>query len=178
MSTETDVHDALASHTDDYEVRERLHEVPPHATYEVTFEGQRAVCKLATNAEGDPAMEARLLQHVDRTTSVPVPRVLAVGDDHLVAAWSNDVPQDPGDVDESRARTMGAGLARLHEETAFDATGFFAATDGSASTPEPSSARLPARPPTPTATATGRPRSGARSSGGRPADWRIDRPAD
>ena len=133
MSTETDVHDALASHTDDYEVRERLHEVPPHATYEVTFEGQRAVCKLATNDEGDPAMEARLLQHVDRTTSVPVPRVLAVGDDHLVAAWSNDVPQDPGDVDESRARTMGAGLARLHEETAFDATGFFAATDGSAS---------------------------------------------
>ncbi|WP_327053358.1 phosphotransferase family protein [Halomicrococcus gelatinilyticus] len=129
MSTETDVHDALASHSDEYEVRGLLHEVPPHATYEVALDGQRAVCKLATSDEGDPATEARLLQHVDRTTSIPVPHVLAVGDDHFVAAWSDDVPEDPCDVDESRARTIGAGLARLHEETAFDAPGFFRSTD-------------------------------------------------
>ena len=132
MSTETDVHDALASHTDDYAVRDLLHEVPPHATYEVTFESRRAVCKLATSDEGDPAAEARLLQHVDRTASIPVPRVLAVDDDHFVAAWCDDAPQDPGTVDESRARTMGAGLAQLHEETAFDAPGFFETTVGGA----------------------------------------------
>jgi len=132
MCTETDVHDALASHGSDYEVRDLLHEVPPHATYEVAFDGRRAVCKLATNDEGDPVAEARLLQHVDRTTTVPVPRVLAVGDDHFVAAWSNDVPQDPGNVDEARARTMGSGLATLHEETTFDAPGFFRSTDDGA----------------------------------------------
>ncbi|RBI63297.1 aminoglycoside phosphotransferase family protein [halophilic archaeon] len=127
---ERDVRERLASHADEYEVRGPLHEVPPHVTYEVALGGRRAVCKLATSDEGDPATEAEILRHVGRETSVPVPRVLAAGADHFVAAWCDDAPQDAVAVDEARARTMGAGLATLHEETAFGAPGFFEAADG------------------------------------------------
>ena len=126
---ERDVRERLASHADEYEVRDRLHDVPPHVTYEVALDGRRAVCKLATSDDGDPPTEARIAQHVGANTSVPVPRVLAVGDDHFVAAHRTDLPDGPT-VDERRARTMGAGLATLHEETGFDAPGFLGASDG------------------------------------------------
>lgn len=119
-----EVHDALASHADDYAVRRALHRVPPHVTYEVEIDGTRAVCKLATHPEGDPATEARVIQHVEANTSVPVPEILAVGKDYFVAAWHDGVPQEAPQVDETVVRTMGAGLATLHEETAFDSPGF------------------------------------------------------
>ncbi len=48
---------------------------------------------------------------------------MAIGDDHFVAKWCDDVPDDRT-LDEERARTMGAGMATLHDETAFEATGF------------------------------------------------------
>lgn len=120
------VHDALAQHFESYEVRRRLHDVPPHETYAATVDGRRAVCKLATGPRGDPVTEARVLSYVDRETPVSVPTVLAVGADHFVAAWHPDAAQ-PAAVDEAKARAMGAGLATLHEATAgaFDAPGPF-----------------------------------------------------
>ncbi|MFB6135831.1 MAG: phosphotransferase family protein [Halobacteriaceae archaeon] len=127
------VRDALASHTDDLAVRRELHAVPPHAVHEVTFEGQRAVCKLAAGPRADPAREAGVLRYVGERTSVPVPEVLAVGDDHFVAAWEEALPPADPPVTERRLRALGAGLATLHAETAgdFDATGAFRA-EGSA----------------------------------------------
>lgn len=121
---ETDVHDALASHADDFEIRRELHRVPPHVTYEVEIDGTRTVCKLATHPEGDPATEARIIQYVGRETSVPVPEILAVGEDYFVAAWHDGAPRKTPQVDETIVRTMGAGLATLHDETAFDSPGF------------------------------------------------------
>lgn len=123
------LHEILESHATEYEVRRELRTVPPHAVYEVTVDGMRAVCKLAAGPEADPATEARVMQYVDEQTSVPVPRVLAVGDDHFVAAWHDSVPDDPV-LDEDRARVMGAGLATLHAETSFEHTGFLQASDG------------------------------------------------
>lgn len=128
------VRDALASHYDAYGVRRQLHDVPPHAVYEVVVDGTRAVCKLARGPRADPGTEARVIQHVEANTSVPVPHVLAVGDGHFVAEWNDgllqEAPQEAG-LDEAKARAMGAGLATLHAETSFEATGFpTAAPDG------------------------------------------------
>lgn len=122
--TETAVHDALASHADDYEVRGELHRVPPHVTYEVIVDGTRAICKLATHPEDDPTIEARILQYVSRETSVPVPEILGVGEDYFLAAWHEEVPQETPTESETFVRTMGEGLAQLHEEAGFDAYGF------------------------------------------------------
>ena len=69
------------------------------------MDGKRAVCKRATSDEGDPAMEARVMQFLETNTSVSVPHVLAVGDDYFVAEWSDDVPED-GSVNEAGARTI------------------------------------------------------------------------
>jgi fructosamine-3-kinase len=131
-----DAHAALAQHATDYTVRRELHRVPPHTTYEITFGGRRAVCKLATDPEGDPATEARVVEFVGRETSVPVPEVLAVGSDHFVAAYHEGVPDPTDGEDEAKieawARAAGAGMARLHAETeaAFEHTGTFYADDG------------------------------------------------
>lgn len=119
-----DIHDALASHTNDYELRRELHAVPPHVTYEIMFDGTRAVCKLARGPEADPATEARIIEFVRRKTSIPVPRILAIDPDFFVAEWHDGVPKMPRD-DEGWARVAGVGMATLHAETAanFETTG-------------------------------------------------------
>lgn len=132
MTADPAVRDALASAFDDYESRGVRHDVPPHRVYEVAVDGRRAVLKLATHPEADPATEARVMAYVEANTTVPVPHVLAVGEDYFVAEWHDGVPRD-GAVDEAKARAMGAAMATLHAETAgdFTATGFpRAAEDG------------------------------------------------
>ncbi|MFD1513914.1 phosphotransferase family protein [Halomarina rubra] len=125
-----DVSEMLAQHTDQFTVGRELHRVPPHVTNEVTVDGQRAVCKRATDGEGDPSTEAAVMRFVAEHTSVPAPEILGSGEDHFVARWCDGLP-DPVRDDERWARVAGAGLARLHEGTAgrFDAHGFPAATD-------------------------------------------------
>jgi len=125
------VHDALASHPVETTVHRRLHDVRPHEVFEVTYDGQRAVCKVAQHRIGDPELEGRILEFVDAETPVPVPPVLAVGEEHFVAGWCTDLPDDPA-VDEVRSRAMGATLARLHEAAGdkFDASGHLSVDDG------------------------------------------------
>lgn len=116
-----DVHDALASHTTKYEIHRELHAVPPHRTYEVSIDGLRAVCKLATGPEADPATEARVIRYVGEHTSIPVPRIIAIGRSHFIAEWHDGVPKthEPT-VTEEWARIAGAGMATLHAETDSD----------------------------------------------------------
>ncbi len=116
------VHDALAQHYDQFAVEERLHAVPPHETYAVTVDGRRAVCKRATGPRGDPATEAAVLRYVADETPLPVPEVLAVGDDHFVAAWCGGLSE--GGEDEATARAIGAAMARLHAATADAVEGY------------------------------------------------------
>lgn len=126
----TDIHQVLESIAAESELRGELHAVPPHAVYEVAVDGRRAVCKLARGPEADPATEARVIERVGRETSVPVPEILETGPDWFVAAWRDGVPDEPT-LDAGRARAMGVGLATLHRETAFEATGRFdAGEDG------------------------------------------------
>lgn len=111
------VHDALASHPVETAVRRQLHDVRPHEVYDVEYDGRRAICKVKRHPEGEPTLEARLLQFVGEETAVPVPEILATGAGHFVAAWSPDLPEDPT-VDPAQLRAMGACMARLHEEAA------------------------------------------------------------
>ncbi|MFC6823902.1 phosphotransferase [Halopelagius fulvigenes] len=124
MSPKDAVRDALQSHDSAATVGRELHAVPPHAVYEVTFDGRRAVCKVARGPTADPAKEAAVLRYVAAETPVPVPRVLASGDDHFVTEWCDDVPADPP-LTEARVLAMGRGLAALHRSAAedFRATG-------------------------------------------------------
>ena len=115
--SETDVHDALTTHTDQYEIVRELHRVRPHATYEIRFRGERAVCKVETHPEADLGAEAAVMRYVADYTSVPVPELLAVGDDHFVARWSDAVPDGTPPRDEARIRALARGLATLHAET-------------------------------------------------------------
>jgi Ser/Thr protein kinase RdoA (MazF antagonist) len=127
-----DVRDALASVEDDYEIRRELHDVPPHAVYEVTVDSIRAVCKVAREPRAEPATEARVMEFVGRETEVPVPEILAVGDDWFVAEWCDGLPGDDPAFDAECARTMGTGLATLHDQTVgeFEETGFPRAESG------------------------------------------------
>lgn len=117
----------LAVQFDSYCAERRLHDVPPHEVWAVVVDGDRAVCKYDTGATGSAGAEGRVLRFVGDHTSVPVPRVLAVGDDYFVAAWQSDVPGADGDVrdpDAAWARTAGRALATLHAETAAHLDGF------------------------------------------------------
>ncbi|MFC7166638.1 phosphotransferase family protein [Halospeciosus flavus] len=129
MTNPRTVSDALASFTDDYDVRAELHAVPPHAVYEVRVDGTHAVCKVARGPKADLSMEAAALRYVARETSLPVPRVLAAGDGFFVAEWCDDAPDPDADtVSTEKARAMGEGLATLHAETesAVESCGFLA----------------------------------------------------
>ncbi|WP_415379048.1 phosphotransferase [Halosimplex sp. TS25] len=118
-----DVSDALAANFERYEIREQLHDVPPHAVCEVRVDGRRAVCKVARGDTADPGTEAAVIDHVDRHTDLPVPSVLAAGDGYFVASWLDGVPgedeaPDPDEIGASYARALGTVLARLHDATA------------------------------------------------------------
>lgn len=133
-----DVHEILESHATDFEVGRTLHDVPPHEVYEIEYEGRRAVCKISQGSRGAATIEGRVLRHVDRETTLPVPEVLAVGSDWFVAEYREDAPAEPdedaGRLDEDWLRTAGRALGQLHEETAFDRPGLFV-VDGDSADP-------------------------------------------
>ncbi|WP_185715674.1 hypothetical protein [Halocatena pleomorpha] len=87
------VHDTFAAAFESYSIVRQLHDVPPHEVYEVTVNGHRAVYKGDTGPTGNAAIEVRVAAFIGEQTSVPVPRILLVGDDHFVAAWHPDAPQ-------------------------------------------------------------------------------------
>lgn len=123
----TDIDDALDAY--DAEPVRELHRIRPHVTHEIRFRGERAVCKLTTHPLGTAELEGRLLQYVARTTTIPVPEVLAVGDGHFVASWCPALPDVPPERDAQRLQALGRGLATLHAESAdsFEQTGLLRA---------------------------------------------------
>mgnify|MGYP000510100176 CR=1 FL=1 len=139
-----DVSNALGKHFERFEIVEQLHDVPPHAVYEVRVDDrrERAVCKVARGPTADPQTEAAVIDHVDRHTDLPVPTILAAGEGYFVAEWveglpaEEDVP-DGAEIDAAYARALGRTLARLHEATAgtFVRPGFPRPAGDSTSTP-------------------------------------------
>jgi len=115
-----DSHDhALATRFDSHSIERQLHDVPPHEVSEVRVDGRRAVYKRDVGPTGRAGVEGRVLALVRARTRVPVPEVLALGDDWFVADWHPDapVPDASGEATEAWARAAGRGLATLHDET-------------------------------------------------------------
>lgn len=140
----TDCESAVAAlcrlHADEFRIRRLLHAVPPHCVAEVEFAGQRAVCKLSVGERGRAGVEGRVLRHVDRETTVPVPAVLATDDAGFVAEYRADAPTTDRSAVESALepvdhrvgtawlRAAGWTLARLHDEATFVRSGTLALT--------------------------------------------------
>jgi len=113
-----DVHDALGTWFAQHEIERRLHDVPPHAVYEVVVDGRRAVCKVARGETADVGGEAATMAHADRHTDLPVPSVPAAREDAFVARWHDGLDEEVDPDDPADARALGRGLARLHAATA------------------------------------------------------------
>jgi len=128
------IHDRLEAAFVRYSVERQLNDVPPHEVYEVTVDGERAVCKVDTGPTGSAEVEGRVTAFVGERTSVPVPDILHVGEEHYVAAWhpAAPAPDDPTGAGETWASAAGRGLATLHEETEelFERYGRFEPHDG------------------------------------------------
>jgi fructosamine-3-kinase len=116
----TEIATRLNAQFDTYGVIQQIHDVPPHAVYEVTVDGRRAIYKENTGQTGRATMEGQVTKFIGKNTSVPVPEVLYVGESYYVAEWHDDapVPDDRQTADEKWAFAAGTGLARLHDETA------------------------------------------------------------
>jgi Ser/Thr protein kinase RdoA (MazF antagonist) len=120
------VRDALASHTSDFEFRGEPLSNDRHVVREVTFRGERAVCKLAREDSTGVRRGALVLQRLADSDAVPVPDLLARGEDHYVASFAAGGEYDgtaPRQRRERRLRDAGATLARLHETVAFESPG-------------------------------------------------------
>jgi hypothetical protein len=135
-------------HADDFRIRRLLHTVPPHCVAEVDFAGERAVCKVSLGERGRAGVEGRVLQYVDRETSVPVPTVLATDDAGFVAEYRADAPTtdrsaveatesedgqsaaDDDTVDAEWLCAAGRTLATLHDEATFARSGLLESQDG------------------------------------------------
>ena len=121
---------ALTVQFDDVTVGETLHDVPPHRVFEVSVDGTRAVCKRSVESRATAGIEGRVMRYVGHETSVPVPELLAIGEDWYLAAWCADAPAEPPDdekrLERSWLRTAGRTLATLHADATFDRPGLLA----------------------------------------------------
>ncbi|UPW01529.1 phosphotransferase [Halorussus gelatinilyticus] len=116
-TTEVRMRDALATHADDFAVRDELLTTDNHVVHEVEFEGQRAVCKLARGDATGLHRDALVLRRLADTDAVPVPRLLARGDDYYVSSFAPGGAYDgdaPRELRKRRLRDAGATLARVH----------------------------------------------------------------
>lgn len=121
--TDHPIRDALASLADDYELRGERHRTNRHAVYDVTVDGQTAVCKYALE-DTDPrplAREAAVVGLLGDETSVRVPELLGRGD--RVAVFSlveGDSYTDaaPAECRRARLRALGRSLGTLHNVSA------------------------------------------------------------
>lgn len=119
-----DIETTIARYADDARVIGELHDVPPYRVYEISLDGRRAVLKVDDHPRGHAADEGRVQEYVGRETAAAVPPVIAVGDDHYVAAWERAFAGSPARIDEGWARLAGAWLGRLHADTARAFEGF------------------------------------------------------
>lgn len=127
------LHETLTAQFSTYHILDQLHAVPPHEVYEIVVEGQHAVYKCSTGPTGKAEIEGHITALIGEQTSIPVPKILSIGDEHYIAAWHPDAPApDNGQaVDEDWSYTAGRLLATLHNETAslFENYGRFAPTE-------------------------------------------------
>lgn len=113
------INDRLAGTFESYSIDSQLHDVPPHAVYRVTVDGQAAVYKGDIGPTGSAGMEGQVMAFVASRTSLPVPTVLHLSDDWFVTAWDEAAPTPGGSIDgiETWAHVAGRAMATLHRES-------------------------------------------------------------
>jgi Ser/Thr protein kinase RdoA (MazF antagonist) len=117
------IHDALEKHGT-YEPVRQLQTDDRNLVAEVIFEGTRAVCKVARNdptgVDRDAALHERL-----RDREIPLPTVLAAGEGCLVTEHCGVSYDGDASREQRRAqlRAVGAAMARVHRQTAFEQYG-------------------------------------------------------
>jgi Ser/Thr protein kinase RdoA (MazF antagonist) len=143
-----DARDVLASYVDrpddsddgETKIVRQLHDVPPYRVYEVRLDGRRAVLKLDAHPRGHAAVEGRVQAYAADRTPLSVPPVLAVASDHYLVAWDDAAAAEAGDHaatdsdnhaatgsddhDETWCRVAGTALARLHDASSEDVSGY------------------------------------------------------
>ncbi len=122
--TPESVRSRLAPHADDVTIGEKRREADGYAVYDVHLDGETFGCTITLpGAEHDlhrPSVEAAACRAVATIGAVRPPDVVAVDAETLVVdAPDGDRydPDAPPVARERRLRTLGAALARLHEET-------------------------------------------------------------
>lgn len=89
---EVDARTRLEAEHTTYRIIRQLHDVPPHEVYEIFVEGRRAIYKGDTGPTGSAGIEGRVIAFLGEQTTVPVPEILDVGEEHYIAAWHSDAP--------------------------------------------------------------------------------------
>lgn len=114
----------LAQHTADSHVVETVHDIPPYRVYKVRLDGQQAVLKMDANERGHAADEGRAHEYVATQTTASVPAILAVGSDHYITAWHEEIAASSPRIEAAWARAAGRWMGTLHAETAGEFAGF------------------------------------------------------
>ncbi|MXV64484.1 phosphotransferase [Natronorubrum sp. JWXQ-INN-674] len=120
----------LAQYADDGTVVRELHDVPPYRVYEVRLDGRRSVLKIDDHPRGHAADEGRVHDYVSSNASAPVPDVLAIGTDHYLTTWDDDIDRSTATVEPTWARAAGRWLGTLHADTTGEFDGFGRPRDG------------------------------------------------
>ncbi len=126
------IEDTVAQYGSENSVIRQLHDVPPYRVYEIRLDNRRAVLKIDDHQRAHAADEGRVHEYVATDTSAPVPEVIAVGTDHYITAWHDEIACPSTQVDPQWAHAAGVWMGTLHDDTvgAFDGFGQPRNSDG------------------------------------------------
>lgn len=119
------IENTVAQYSDDSRIVRELHDIPPYRVYEIRLGNRRAVLKIDDHRRAHAADEGRVHEYVARETSAPVPEVIAVGADHYITAWRDEVANSSAQIKPQWAHAAGVWLGTLHADTSgkFDGYG-------------------------------------------------------
>jgi hypothetical protein len=114
----------LAQYTADSRIIRELHDVPPYRVYEVRLGDQHAVLKIDDHSRAHAANEGRVHEYVATYTSAPVPEIIAVGTDHYITTWHDEIARSSERIESEWAYAAGVWLGTLHSDTVGNFDGF------------------------------------------------------
>lgn len=118
------IEQTLARYTAESRIIRELHDVPPYRVYEIRLGDQHAVLKIDDHPRGHAADEGRVHEYVATHTSASVPEILAVGANHYITVWNDEIARSSETIDTEWAHAAGVWLGTVHADTAGEFNGF------------------------------------------------------
>lgn len=118
------IKNTLSQYNTESKVIRELHDVPPYRVYEIQLGEQRKVLKIDDHERGHAADEGRIHEYVATNTSAAVPEIDAVGTDHYITTWHDEIADSSEQVESQWAHAAGVWLGTLHADTAGEFDGF------------------------------------------------------